>query len=260
MGRRHRPLAGGAARRRPSSHSDRPWWRHTTGRCPANGDPRDPSETPRLALPGRARRRRRGAGGLLDGAASDHRPEPGHPGEFADHHRLALETHTQRSRRFLRAPVDRVGRRLSDHEQTGLLPSDRLVDLAISSTPTHDLLTFVFNPSIPGPAGPPRGTLEAAVPPFTFAGSGQAFDLLGQHAVQVRFSGMTLADESGKATYRGPTEVKPLLTTLREAVQYDASEGIVGWDVGYDGPGCVTLLRDGNTVTIMIAHPEAPAG
>ncbi len=144
--------------------------------------------------------------------------------------------------------------------QSGLLPSDRLVDLAISSTPTEDLLTFVFEPSTPGPGGPARGTLEAAQPPFSYAGSGQTFELLGQHAVQLRFSGMTLADESGTATYHGPTIAKPELTALREAIQYDASEGIVGWDVGYDGSGCVTLARDGNDVTVMIAHPEAPAG
>ncbi|MGZ8515680.1 MAG: hypothetical protein ACXW4H_07960 [Candidatus Limnocylindrales bacterium] len=144
--------------------------------------------------------------------------------------------------------------------QTGLLPSDRLVDLAISSTPTHDLLTFVFAASSPGPGGPARGTLEAASPPFSFAGSGQEFPLLGQHAVQLRFSGMTIASESGEATYHGPTDAKPDLPALREAIQYDASEGIVGWYVGFDGPGCVTLVREGNDVTVMIAHPEAPAG
>ena len=145
-------------------------------------------------------------------------------------------------------------------KQTGVLPSDRLVDIAISSTPTDDLLTFVFAPSSPGPGGPARGTLDAVEPPFSFAGSGQAFDLLGQHAVQLRFSGMTIADESGEATYHGPADAKPSLPALREAIQYDASEGIVGWYVGYDGPGCVTLAREGNDVIVMIAHPEAPAG
>jgi hypothetical protein len=145
--------------------------------------------------------------------------------------------------------------------QTGLLPSDRLVDLAISSTSTQDLLTFVFEaPSSPSPAGPARGTLGAAKPPFSFAGSGLSIDLLGQHALQLRFSGMTIASESGAATYHGPSDAKPNLPALREAIQYDASEGIVGWYVGYDGPGCVALVRDGNDITVSIAHPEAPAG
>ena len=118
----------------------------------------------------------------------------------------------------------------------------------------------MFAASSPSPAGPPRGTLDATSPPFTFAGSGLEFALLGQHAVQIRFSGMTIANESGQAIYDGPTDVKPDLPALREAVQYDASEGIIGWDVGYDGPGCVTLVRDGNDVTVMIEHRDAPPG
>jgi len=135
------------------------------------------------------------------------------------------------------------------------------VDLVVSSTPTQDLVTFLFAPpSIPTPAGGPRGTLDAAKPPLSFSGSGQEFQLLGEHAVQVRFTGMVLADESGEPTYRGPRDVKPNLPALREAILFDAFEGVVGWDIGYDGPGCVMLSRDGNNVTVAIAHPEAPAG
>lgn len=145
--------------------------------------------------------------------------------------------------------------------QSGLLPSDHLIDLAISATPTHDLVTFVFAPQgPPTPAGAPRGSLEAARPPFSYAGSGQEFQLLGEHAVQVRFTGMVIADESGQATYQGSRDARPRLPSLREVVQYDASEGVVAFDIGYDGPGCVTLSRDGNEVTVAIAHPEAPAG
>ena len=144
---------------------------------------------------------------------------------------------------------------------TGLLPSDRLVDLAVSSTTTHDLVTFIFAvAAAPSPAGPARGTLSAARPPFSQAGSGQPIDLLGQHAVQVRFTGMTLASDTGEATYTGPTEVKPNLPAVREVIQYDASEGVVGWYIGWDGPGCVTLSRNGNEVTVSVGHPEAPAG
>lgn len=145
--------------------------------------------------------------------------------------------------------------------QTGLLPSSRLVNLAISATSTYDLVTFVFAaPSTRGPAGPPRGTLDAVQSPFSHAGSGQPIDLLGEHAVLVRFTGMTIAAESGESVYNGPDDVRPSLPSLREAIQFDASEGVIGWYVGYDGTGCVTLSRNGNDVTVRIAHPEAPAG
>lgn len=144
--------------------------------------------------------------------------------------------------------------------QPGLLPSDRLVDIAISGTPTADLVTFVFAaPSAPTPAGPPQGSLLAATAPFSFAGSGAAIDLLGEHAVQLRFTGMTIATDAGVSTYQGPADVKPNLPALREAIQFDASEGVIGWYLGFDGTGCVSLTRSGNDVTVQIAHPEAPS-
>ena len=138
---------------------------------------------------------------------------------------------------------------------TGQLPSDRLVDVKVSTSGEADRLTFVFgNPSLPGPAGPPEGSLAVAKAPFTQAGSGAAIDLVGDHAVQIRFSGMSLANDAGEETYQGSREFKPDLAALRHTVLYDESEGIVGWYVGYDGRGCVTLDRNGNDVILTIAH------
>jgi hypothetical protein len=136
--------------------------------------------------------------------------------------------------------------------QTGLLPSDRLVNMVTDRTATHDLITFVFATSTPGPGGPPRGTLEAAEPPFTYAGSGAPIDLVGDHAVQVRFTNMTLANENGEPVYQGLARLLTNRPPFREAILFDASEGVIGWYIGYDGPGCVTLERSGNNVTVMI--------
>ncbi len=110
------------------------------------------------------------------------------------------------------------------------------------------------NPSLPGPPVPPEGRLEAAIPPYTHAGSGAPIEVTGEHVLQIRFSGMSLSNDVGQETYTGPTEIKPDMNGLRHAVLFDASEGVVGWYVGYNGTGCVTLVANGNEVTVSIAH------
>jgi hypothetical protein len=65
---------------------------------------------------------------------------------------------------------------------------------------------------------------------------------------------MSLSNDVGQPTYDGPSEYKPNLPAVKEAVLFDASEGQIGWYVGYDGDGCVTLARVGNTITVSIAH------
>lgn len=140
--------------------------------------------------------------------------------------------------------------------QTGQLSSDRFTDLTVAAGASADRLTFVFgSPSLPGPAGPPQGSLDVAKPPYTQAGSGAAIAMTGEHVLQLRFTGMSLQNDAGEETYTGPAEAKPNLPALRHAVLFDASEGVVGWYIGYDGAGCVTLGRDGDNVTLTFDHP-----
>lgn len=140
--------------------------------------------------------------------------------------------------------------------ETGRVPSDRLVDVRIAESDTADLVVFVFDdPSLPGPPqGPSSGTLEAAEPPFTEGASGQRIDLQGEHAAIVRFDRMSIQNDIGEQTYLGETEFTPALPALRHLINYDMFEGVVGWYVGYDGPGCLTLTTNGNTVTLAIEH------
>ena len=139
--------------------------------------------------------------------------------------------------------------------QTGQLLSDRLTDLKVTPGAAADRLTFVFGSrSLPGPAGPPQGSLDVARPPYTQAGSGAAIAMTGNHVLQLRFTGMSLQNDAGEETYTGPAEIKPDLPALRHVVLFDASEGVIGWYLGYDGTGCVTLGRDGDSITITFDH------
>lgn len=139
--------------------------------------------------------------------------------------------------------------------QTGVLPSDRFTSVVITTGPDADVVTFAFGrSSLPGPPAPPAGSLETAVPPFTEAASGEPIGLAGEHALQVRFTNMSLQNDVGQPTYEGDPEYRPGGQALRDLVLFDMSEGVVGWYIGYDGSGCVTLATVGDSVTVRIAH------
>jgi hypothetical protein len=138
---------------------------------------------------------------------------------------------------------------------TGPLPSDRLVNVTASTTADADVLTFHFgNMSVPGPGGPPRRELSKAKKPYTFGPSGKPIKMQGEHVAQVVFRGLSLQSDTGDLVYTGPAKLTPDFPALKHAVEYDESEGVIGWYVGYDGTGCATLSRHGDDVMLTIAH------
>ena len=131
------------------------------------------------------------------------------------------------------------------------------MNVVASTTADADLLTFKFgNMSVPGPGGPPVGEFTAAEPPYTFGPSGLPIEMVGEHVVQVVFRGMSIVADTGDPVYQGPPDLSPDYPALKHAVEFDESEGVVGWYVGYDGTGCVTLSRSGNDVTLTFAHAD----
>jgi hypothetical protein len=140
--------------------------------------------------------------------------------------------------------------------QTGRLPSNRLVDIEFPPATGADAITFVFgDDSLPGPLSAPEGTLETAEPPFIQGGSGEPLEVEGEHVALVRFAGMSVANDVGQPVYQGELEFRPELPALRHVVNMEMFEGVVGWYIGYDGPGCLTLEQDGRSVSIVIQHP-----
>lgn len=138
---------------------------------------------------------------------------------------------------------------------SGKIPSDRLVDIKTATGPDADTLTFIFgNMSVPGPGGPPTGEMEAAKPPYTFGPSGKPIVMVGDHVVQVVFRGLSLVADTGDLVYTGPAAVSPDYPALKHAVEFDESEGQIGWYVGYTGSGCVSLSTSGDDITLTIAH------
>jgi hypothetical protein len=140
--------------------------------------------------------------------------------------------------------------------QTGTLPSDRLTGMQVLGTPGRDIVRFEFSPGSLTPAGPPVGSLEAAEPPFTEGASGLPIDLQGEHALTVVFRGMSLSNDVGQETFTGEREVRSTDPSrrLRHAVIFDESEGQIGWYLGYDGETCVTLMREGDGVLVVIDY------
>ena len=140
--------------------------------------------------------------------------------------------------------------------QTGNLPSDRLTGIQVLGVPGADLVRFQFGPGSLTPAGPPVGSLDFATPPFTEGASGLPIDLHGEQALQVVFRHMSLQNDVGQETYTGEREIRvdDPSRRLRHAVVFDESEGQIGWYLGYDGPACVTLTREGNDVLVAITY------
>ncbi len=138
--------------------------------------------------------------------------------------------------------------------ETGQLPTDRIVSVEVSTSASADFVTFVFDSGSLSPAGPPRGELLAAEPPFTYASSGLPLELDGQHAIQVRMTDMSLYNDVGEPTYTGQRDIVVAYPALKQVVMYDESEGYAGWYIGYSGNGCVDLVRDGTDIVVTIAH------
>ncbi len=138
--------------------------------------------------------------------------------------------------------------------QTGTLPSDRLTGMQVLGLPGADIVRFQFSPGSLTPAGPPVGFLEAATPPFTEGASGLPIGLDGEQAIQVVFRGMSLQNDVGQETYTGEREIRATdpSRSLRHVVVFDESEGQMGFYLGYDGPACVTLTREGDDVLVAI--------
>jgi hypothetical protein len=133
-------------------------------------------------------------------------------------------------------------------------PSDRLTGVRVVGLPGRDVVRFEFGSGSLTPAGAPMGSLTEARPPLTEAASGRPIDLAGEHALQSVFKGMSIMNDVGQPTYTGEREIRgtDASRSLREVIIFDESEGQIGWYIGYDGPSCVTISREGDAILLAI--------
>lgn len=139
--------------------------------------------------------------------------------------------------------------------QSGLLRSNRLLDMTADSDGATDRVTFTFGPIAPGPTGG-MGRLTAATAPFSHGGSGLPVEVLGTHHVVLHLDGMLIADAEGKEVYAGPTSTTPGMIALKAVEETDGFEGVYNFVIGYDGNGCVGLTGDSaaGSLTVTIGH------
>jgi hypothetical protein len=139
-------------------------------------------------------------------------------------------------------------------EQSGNLPSDRLVSAEVESTNVADRVTFRFgDPS--GVIARSSGVLREVRPPFFEGGSGEEATVTGERFVEVRFEGLFLYDDQGTPTFAGERDRRLDLPAIVEIAVTEEFEGYMTWVVGIRGPGCVALGGDpGGIVTLDVLH------
>lgn len=136
-------------------------------------------------------------------------------------------------------------------EQSGLLRSDTIVDLVISTDGFVDRVEFLFDP----PSRPDiisTGRLRSVEPPFTRGASGEPVEIAGTHFVEVRLDGMLIHDEAGNPYFLGERSSSPDGLAIRQVELIEAFEAIIIFVVGYDGDGCVGLADDPATRTLTL--------
>ncbi|HEU0236919.1 MAG TPA: hypothetical protein VFR14_10820 [Candidatus Limnocylindrales bacterium] len=138
--------------------------------------------------------------------------------------------------------------------QSGRLPSDRLLSADVESTTVADRITFRFGPPS-GVIAASEGVLREVRPPFFEGGSGEEVTVAGDRFLEVRFEGLLLYDENGTPTYEGERDRRLDLPAIVEVAVTEEFEGYMTWIVGVRGPGCVSLGADpGGIVTLDVLH------
>jgi hypothetical protein len=111
-----------------------------------------------------------------------------------------------------------------------------LSDVTTATDGCTDTITFTFQPNA---APMPGYQVDYADPPFSNS-AGQEVTPAGSAFLKVRFIPAWIADlnqESAPLTYKGPRTMTPTgLHSVRGLAMYDASEAVVGWVIGLDGP------------------------
>ena len=136
-----------------------------------------------------------------------------------------------------------------------------LQGVTATAHPGYDALVFTFASLSASPVPPGvSATYQVAPdsPPFTADPSGKPLAVMGSSFLKIAFHGAYGYDPVNvppQASYHGPTDLTPRLTTLVEAREAGDFEGYLTWIVGLSRQACWRVVRAAGPPTFELDVP-----
>lgn len=130
----------------------------------------------------------------------------------------------------------------------------QLTDVRAAHQPGFDRIVFEFTGAAPG------FDVEYVSKPVHEDGSGEEVPLRGQFALSVRMENASGYDmNTGRATYNGPTRIRPSDTTVvEEVVQTGDFEGVLNWHIGTKSKAGFRVRQLANPPRLQVEVCAAP--
>jgi hypothetical protein len=131
-----------------------------------------------------------------------------------------------------------------------------LIDVRIAHQPGFDRVVLDFGPEASAQDELPAFRIERASS-FT-AISGQPVPVQGSALWSVRADGASMADRSGNLAYKGPRDLDPTTTLVRDVKIVEDFEAVMIWGIGLARLECPRVSTLRSPLRLVLDFPEAP--